>query len=113
LHMNLTKTAAGYSLGEAGGANQVTGVEGKIGDVLWNGYVRFQALRVIRGKTYTRSIASNHEEVTPIQQGDDLVVVVCRLKNGTLRTAAPSLVGGTVALTDTEGHSYEARRTSD
>jgi len=53
-HLSVSKTAHGYELADSGGANQVEGVTGKIGDVLFNGYVRFQVLKVVRVKSWPR-----------------------------------------------------------
>lgn len=114
LHMSTTKTSRGIELVAAGGANQIEGITGKIGDVLFNGYVRFQVLKVLRQPTYTRQFSPDTGPVMPIGAGNDLVIVVCRMKNATQKASTPGLVGGLAnALTDTEGHSYEPRRTSD
>jgi hypothetical protein len=110
LKLTVQKTARGYELSDAGGASQVNGVTGKIGDVLWNGFGRFQVVKVIRGKTYTNQFSGDSQQVTPNPEGDDLVVVVCRVKNGTKVTVTCGLPGGdAVALTDTDGHSYGPR----
>src|SRR5947209_2264248 len=48
-HLSVNRTSRGYELSDSGGANQVSGVTGKVGDMLFNGYVRFQVLKVVRG----------------------------------------------------------------
>lgn len=114
LHLNVSKTARGYELVEAGGANQVGGVTGKIGDVLFNGFVRFQVVKVEHAKSYTRQYSGdNHDPVTPFQASNELLIVTCKLKNGIQRSATPNLTRDDSAVTDANGHSYSARRTSD
>ena len=67
LKLTITKTSRGIELADAGGANQVSGITGKVGDVLWNGYIRFQIVKVIR----TREL---HAQFT----GDDKVITLIR-----------------------------------
>ena len=114
LNLSMQKTGRGYELTESGGANQVEGITGKVGDVLYNGFVRFQVLKVTRTKSYTKKFTGTGDEATPIQPNNELAIVLCRMKNATQKTGTASITGGlTDALTDTEGHSYEPRRTSD
>lgn len=108
LKLSVQKTARGYELVDAGGANQVEGLTGKIGDVLWNGFARFTVLKVTRAKSYTYEFSPNKTEVRPSGPGKDLVVVQVRIKNGLKSTVLCSLRGGAdTALADTGGHSYE------
>jgi len=111
LKMNLTKTGSGYELSDAGGANQVNGITGKVGDVLWNGYARFQVVEVIRTKKYIhRFSGEKNYEVTPYPEGSDLIVIICKIKNGTKEKQTAMLPGGeNTALTDQSEHSIAPR----
>jgi hypothetical protein len=110
LKLNALKTSRGYELTAAGGANQIAGLEGKVGDMLFNGYARFQVVKVIRAKEYTNQFSGDSQKITPYPEGNDLVVVICRIKNGTSKTVSAGLPGGDdVALTDTNEHSYGPR----
>ncbi len=110
LKMNLTKTTKGWEMNADGGANAVTGVNGKVGDTLWNGAFRFQVIEVIRGKTYTNRYSGDKQVVTPYPAENDLVVVVCRVKNG-LKEANTVLLpaGALTGLTDDKERSYAPR----
>ena len=107
LHLTMQKTARGYELTDSGGADQIGGIAGKVGEVLWNGFGRFQVVRVIRTKNYTNQFSGDSEQVTPNPKAYDLVVLVCRIKNGTKVTVVCSLPGGDdTAMTDDSEHSY-------
>ena len=94
LHLTVQKTARGYELSDVGGADQIGGVTGKVGDTLWNGFGRFQVAKVIRTKNYTNQFSGDSEQVKPNPKGYDLVVLVCHIKNGTKVTVVCSLPGG-------------------
>src|SRR5215211_7802906 len=54
LGMVVVKRGDGYEIKKAGGANPIQGVlQGKIGDVLFDGKWRFQALEVQQPESYT------------------------------------------------------------
>ncbi|HWA84396.1 MAG TPA: hypothetical protein VG820_13220 [Fimbriimonadaceae bacterium] len=110
LNLSLQKTARGYELSDSGGANQVEGITGKVGDVLWNGFARFTVVKVIRGKEYTNQFSGDNQKVTPYPEANDLVVLVCRIKNGTKEKQTCMLpAGDATGLADTDGHSYAPR----
>ena len=110
LNMSVTKTGRGFEMGTAGGGNMVGGLVGKLNEELFNGFHRFKVTEVIRGKSYTNRFAGDHQAVTPYPEGNDLVVVVCRLKNGTEKPITLGLpAGGVTGLTDMDEHSYEPR----
>ncbi len=78
----LRTTPGGYVIGLAGGANQVQGLQGKLGDVLFDGVWRFQVNRVTEAGKYQERYTANHPlEQTP---GDNqkLVLVDITVKNG-------------------------------
>jgi hypothetical protein len=110
LKLNIQKTSRGYELAATGGANQAEGITGKVGDMLFNGYARFQVVKVIRGKEYTNQFSGDNQKVTPYPEGMDLVVVVCRIKNGLTHKVSCGLPAGTeTALADTQDHSFGPR----
>lgn len=93
-----------------GGANQVEGLNGKVGEVLFNGYFRFQVNEVIRAKEYTNRFSGDNQKVTAYPEGNELIVLICRLKNGTKEKLTVFLPGGDfMALTDDQGRSYGPR----
>lgn len=106
-----------------GGANQVTGLQGKIGDMLFDGRWRFQVQDVQEVSTYTLTVLSSEQDYgrfrdvanqdfatktfTP-REGYKLIAVKCLAKNGQksvqqLDGYAPDLK---TALTDDQGNSY-------
>ncbi len=105
LKLTITKTSRGIELADAGGANQVSGITGKVGDVLWNGYIRFQIVKVIRTKSYTRQFTGDDKVITP-DQGHDLFVAVCKVSNGLKNSVTVMYPGSDTALTDDQGQSY-------
>jgi hypothetical protein len=109
----VTKTSRGYELGSAGGAGMVPGLEGKVGDELFNGIQRFKVIEVIRGKSYTNRFTGQKEVSTPYSDQNDLVTIICRLKNGTKDSLQLALPGGDLtALTDMNEHAYSPRSTT-
>ncbi len=106
LKLTIQKTGRGLELTDAGGANQATGVTGKVGDILWNGYVRFQVVSVTRTKDYTNQFTGDNLKVTPNKANDDLVVLVCKLKNGLKSGVTVMYPGGETALADDQGQSF-------
>lgn len=108
--LGLTKTARGYEMSAPGGANQVEGLNGKVGEVLFNGYFRMQVTEVIRAKEYTNRFSGDNQKITGYPEGNDLVVLICRIKNGTKEKLTVFLPGGDyMALTDDQGRSYGPR----
>lgn len=110
LKMSVKKTARGYELTTGGGGEMVQGVNGNVGDTLFNGYARFQVVKVIRGKKYINQFSGDKQEVTAYPESNDLVIIVCRIKNGTKETQTCGLPSGQMtALTDTDEHSFGPR----
>jgi len=109
----VTKTARGYELSQAGGAGMVQGLQGKVGDELFNGIERFKVIEIVRGKSYTNRFTGGKEVSTPSSDQNDLVTIICRLKNGTKDTLQLALPGGDLtALTDMDEHAYAPRSTT-
>lgn len=75
-------TPEGYDISPAGGANQVQGLQGKMGDMLFDGTWRFQVNRVTEADKYQeRYTATNPLEQKP---GDNqkMILVDITVKNG-------------------------------
>lgn len=106
LDMTVIPKADGFEIAPAGGANQLGGMTGKVGDLINAGQFTFKVVRVQRGATYTRQFDGTNVENAP--EGDDMVAVVCRLKNALKKPVMLSLTGGeSTALTDQEEHSFQ------
>lgn len=120
LGMIVVKRPGGYEITKAGGANQVGGkLQGAIGDVLFDGYWRFQVLSVEMPDSYLMRLSegandlhydANTHEVSA-HSGYQVVAVHCRMTNGQ-KTMQTFWLGRLPeekinnALTDTEGGSY-------
>ncbi len=124
LGMIVVKRGDSYEITKPGGANQVGGnLQGKVGDLLFDGQWRFQVLSVQTPDAYSvktpgmqglfRGISSiqNDENTRLVRAapGFKLVVIQCRMANGqkspqTFWLAQSSGVNN--ALTDTQGESY-------
>jgi hypothetical protein len=93
----------------AGGANEVRGTSGKIGQVLFTGKWRFAVLSVDRAATYDSRFLADKQTFTPAGDSEELVIVRCRLKNGQ-KTAQKAMLSAVhphnIALTDDQGQSY-------
>ncbi len=124
LGMVVTKRPDGkYELTRPGGSNQIEGVvQGKVGDVLFDGHWRFQVQSVATPASYSMKTAGEPYGTLDIwtfdrpnrvirpTRGNTLVVLQCRAVNGvhenrTLWTAISDKRIHT-ALTDTDGGSY-------
>ena len=120
LGMVIVKRPGGYELQKPGGANQVQGVlQGKVGDLLFDGQWRFRVLSVQTPETYTAKtpdfdpssdgISYNRDtRLLRAVKGYKLVVIQCRMTNGQKTPQTFWLGHSDVrnALTDTEGESY-------
>lgn len=82
--MELTEKAGRYEITKAGGAGQIGDKNsGKLGQTLFSGEWRFQVVSVETVDTYKPEF--NQEWVAKPKQGETLVVVHCRVKNGTMK----------------------------
>ena len=93
----------------AGGANEVRGTRGKIGQVLFNGKWRFSVLGVDHAASYDSQFLPEKRAFTPAGDSDELVIVRCRMKNGQNATQVAMLSQihpRHTALADTQGQSY-------
>ena len=93
----------------AGGANEVRGTRGKIGQVLFNGKWRFSVLSVEHPATYDSQFLPDKRAFTPNGDTEELVIVRCRMKNGQNETKVAMLSPihpHHTALADNQGQSY-------
>ncbi len=78
----LHTTADGYEISMPGGANQVNGLQGKLGDVVFDGTWRFQVTGVTEADRYQE----RYTAISPLEQkpGDNqkLILVDIVVKNG-------------------------------
>lgn len=110
LQMAVAKTSKGYELKPAGGAGMVQGLLGKVGDELFNGFVRFKVVEVLRGKSYINRFSGDKQAITPFPEENDLVVVVIRIRNGLKVALDLGLPGGQLSgLTDMNARTYAFR----
>lgn len=111
LNLSVSKTSRGIELSApGGGANQVEGINGKVGQVLFNGFVRLEVTSVFRGSKYTNKFSGDNQEVTPYPENMDLLVVTMRIRNGTKAKETVFLPGGGVSgLADDKGRSHAYR----
>lgn len=109
------KTAGGYQIAmpaapaAAGGANQVNGLAGKIGDTLFTGKWRFQVTGVTRAPQFQTQYEPTTETVAAQGGNDEVVNVACYVKNGVAQPRQLGLRTGSTydtALTDDQGQSY-------
>jgi hypothetical protein len=105
LDMAAEKRPDGFALAKAGGANQVEGLQGKVGDDLFNGMYRLKVTRVTRKESYTRQYSKG--DVISAPDGKEVLTVFIRIKNGTKKTQTIDLVfpGSNTGVTDAGEHS--------
>ena len=107
LNMAIAKKGDGYELTPAGGANQVQGLNGGIGQTLSCGKFTLKVVSVYRGERYTKEF-NTPGEVTPMSTSEDVVAIKIRLKNATPKAVTMSPFGGDLtALTDEGEHAYK------
>jgi hypothetical protein len=120
LGMVVVKRSDGYELTKAGGANQVEGLNGKVGDTLFDGRWRFTVLGVETADAYALKrtgepyaynqpvdFNSATRTLTP-KPGNRLIIVRCRISNGQKSTQTLWLAQRDThtALADDQGESY-------
>lgn len=117
---NVQKTSTGYTLAIPGGANAVSGLRGKVGDMLFDGKWRFKVIEVTRSNEYTLtgeggldyarygSVADSPDSKTfKAKEGNEFVLVRCQVRNGQKQSQAfGSWYGTNTALADDQGTSY-------
>ncbi len=117
---NVQKTSAGYTLVIPGGANAVSGLRGKVGDMLFDGKWRFKVIEVNRSDSFTltgeggleyaryRDVADSADSKTfKAKPGNEFVIVRCEVRNGQKTSQSfGSYYGANTALADNQGTSY-------
>ena len=119
--LKMQKSVAGgqITLRPAGGANQIANkLKGQQGEELFSGKWRFTVTGVTRTKQWVRKYPDSHagKDAEESEAGNDLIVVSCRLKNGTPQrtefafpTGASSDWGMNTSLTDQGEGSYQPK----
>jgi hypothetical protein len=107
--MVVVKSGSSFNLVRPGGANMVQGLRGKIGEELFNGRHRFTVVEVIRTSSYKPRFYNAGYEYTPSSPDQEILSIICRLKNGTKETVTIDLLmGKNTAVTDMKEQSYAA-----
>jgi hypothetical protein len=118
--MVLVPISGGYEIKKAGGATPIAGLRGKVGDVLFDGKWRFQALSVnpvdsYRMKNNTTTDYAVYNSVAELENGVfrpknnfKLIAINCRITNGRNAVAAFWTYNNDTrtALADTSGESH-------
>lgn len=118
--MVVVMTQRGYEIKKAGGATPIKGLQGKVGDVLFDGKWRFQVLSVENVGTYHmkykatsdyaiyHNVASLDDKTFSPAEGRKLIAIKCRLTNGRNAMAALWIVNSDTrtAIADMNGESY-------
>lgn len=112
--------SGGYEIKTAGGATPIRGLQGKVGDVLFDGKWRFQLLSIHKAGTYVlknksttdyavyNAIAELDDRTFLPREGRILLVVKCRLTNGRNANAALWTYNNDTrtAIADSSGESH-------
>ena len=103
----VVKNGSSYTLVPAGGANMLPGTKGKIGEELFTGKWKFLVEDVQRADAYMLKFADSKFEY-PANDGSELVVIQCRLKNAINQTVGVYFNGlANTALTDMKDQVYK------
>jgi hypothetical protein len=119
LGMTVVSRADGIELTNAGGAGQIANRNvGRIGEDVFTGKWRFTVLKVETTKKHVPEFGEVHPwTIAEAGEGEDLVVVHCRLKNGTPKTdvlvISANYDGINTALTDDQENTYRALQDID
>jgi hypothetical protein len=109
LNMTLVNKPHAIEMTPAGGANEVAGLRGKIGDQLFTGKWRFTANSIDQMDSYTTKYAGSQETISPRNAQETLFVLNCRIKNGQkepMEMVFTQNKCGNTALTDDQEHSF-------
>lgn len=116
LGLTVVKKPGGYQLIAAGGANEVAArARGKIGDELFTGDWRFQVTGMTVTDRYMPRFSGDTRPISPDRDGDTLVILACRVKNGHRMKELINFQnmygeGDHTALADDQAHSYPLTR---
>jgi hypothetical protein len=110
LEMTIVKKGSDLELVKAGGANQLQGTNGKLGEELFTGQWKFTATKMSRVQSYKGKHNPNITWETEAEPGHELVVVDCRFKNGVNKTVYMYFNGlGNTSLTDMSENVYAVK----
>lgn len=102
LGYTLEKSGQTFTLNPPGGANQVEGLNGKIGQVIRTPQFTFEVVKVTQ-EDHHQKIYTDGTVDAP--DGETLVIVQCRMKNATNETFSINPFGQSkTALTDQDAH---------
>jgi len=107
--MSVVKSGTTYRLVRAGGANQLTGVTGKLATTILSGAWSLKVISVQQVASYAPRYGPDKDPVSLQQVGDVLFIVTCRLKNGMKETQDVYFArdsAGNTSLTDDQSHGY-------
>jgi hypothetical protein len=114
LKLQTHKSGNQITLRPAGGAFQVANkLKGQQGEELFSGKWRFSVLNVTRTNKHERRYKGRYTSSSPIEaaEGEEIVVVECRIKNGTPQKTNFAFSTGewaeNTALTDQNENSYQ------
>lgn len=88
LGMKVVQRPGGLEMTKAGGANQLDGLRGKVGDTLFTGFWRFQVTGIKTVEKYNRINSYYGETENSPNDNEQLLVVECIARNGQKETAA-------------------------
>ncbi|MCX6367813.1 MAG: hypothetical protein NTX57_14070 [Armatimonadetes bacterium] len=113
LGMSIRNIDGGFELYREGGANRVEGLNGKLGEQLFDGVWRLRVKELKEVDTYTDRFTQNRAKTHTPKSGEKLLIIELQVRNGQkeqsyldLNLADNKIV---TALTDAEAHSYPIR----
>ena len=109
LNLTVVTKSTSIELIAAGGAGEVQGLRGKIGDQLFTGMWRFTPISLEQMDSYTTKFDGERTKITPRNDGETLFVLSCRIKNGQKEPREMVFTQrkcGNTALADDQEHSY-------
>ncbi len=115
LGMTLVKKPGHIDMTSAGGANEISGTRGKLGETLFTGKWKFTPVSLEQMDSYTNKFAGDNAVQTPRNAGETLFVLTCQLKNAqkeVVEVIFNSNINGLhgsathTALADDQAHSY-------
>ncbi len=104
--VQVRKTESGFEFFQEGGANQLSGLTGKVGQVLSCGWATVKVTKVERaGKHYVKQFTDG--DLDAINDADEIVAVTMRVKNATKEPQMFQPVGDQhISLIDDDEHSF-------
>ncbi|HVT11379.1 MAG TPA: DUF4352 domain-containing protein [Fimbriimonadaceae bacterium] len=105
LDMKVAKNGSGYTLEPVGGANQLEGLHGKVGELLRTPEFTFEVKKVTMDPHYHKQFGDG--TVDAQHPGSTIVAIQIRMKNATNKAVFLNPFGQNMtALTDQDEHAY-------